>query len=68
MATGGLYFAGGVAPKVIGSENAGQLLNAFHDKGRMRPLLERMPVYLVHEQNLALRGAARTAINLFASR
>ena len=67
MASGGLYLAGGAAMKMLDKGNAGPFISAFHDKGRMRALLERMPVFLVREKNLALRGAAQTAIALFSS-
>ena len=68
MSSAGLYLVGGAASKLLGEESAGSFLAAFRDKGRMRPLLERMPVFLVHEENLALRGAAQTAMALFATR
>lgn len=64
MASGGLYLAGGVAPKILDAGSSELFLKAFCDKGRMRTVLEKMPVYLVHEDNLALRGAAQTAITL----
>jgi glucokinase len=64
MASGGLYLAGGVAPKILDADRSDLFLQAFCDKGRMRSVLEKMPVYLVHEDNLALRGAAQTAITL----
>jgi glucokinase len=67
MATGGIYLGGGVAANVLDKDNAGQFLEAFQDKGRMRPLLEKIPVYVVNESDLALRGAARTALALFES-
>ena len=67
MASGGLYLCGGVATKVLDEESADQFLDAFRDKGRMRPLLESVPVFVVNENNLALRGAAQTAIALFDS-
>ncbi len=67
MGSGGLYLTGGVASNVINGESAHQFLRAFRDKGRMSALLEKIPVYLVHEDNLALRGAAQTAITLLAS-
>ena len=67
MASGGLYLGGGVATNVLDKESADQFLDAFRDKGRMRPLLERVPVFVVNESNLALRGAAQTAIALFDS-
>ena len=68
MASGGLYIRGGAATKVLDKESAEQFLEAFRDKGRMRPLLETVPVFVVTESDLALRGAARTAIALLDSR
>jgi glucokinase len=67
MASGGLYLGGGVATNVLDKKTADQFLGAFRDKGRMRPLLERIPVFVVKEYNLALRGAAQTAVALFES-
>lgn len=61
MATGGIFFCGGVAPKVIDVDGAETILATLVDKGRMRPLLERIPVYLVRDDNLAVTGAAHTA-------
>ena len=68
MATGGLYLCGGVARRVLGTESAGPFLDAFRDKGRMGSLLEKIPVFVVHEDDLALRGAAETAVALFDPR
>jgi glucokinase len=62
MATGGIFFCGGVAPKVIDVAGAGPILDALNDKGRMRPVLEKIPIYLVRDDNLALTGAAYTAM------
>lgn len=64
MATGGVYFCGGVAPRVLDETGASPVLESFFDKGRMRKVLERMPVYLVRDGNLALKGAAHTALRL----
>ena len=33
-------------------------LDAFYHKGRMRPLLESMPVYVILNDKTALQGAA----------
>jgi glucokinase len=62
MATGGVYFCGGVAPKVMDAVGGDSILESMVDKGRMRPLLERMPVYLVRDDNLALTGAAHKVL------
>ena len=64
MATGGVYFCGGVAPRVLDETGADPVLESFFDKGRMRRVLERVPVYLVRDGNLALKGAAHTALRL----
>src|SRR3989338_6830307 len=48
MSRGGLYLGGGIAPKILpllqGGAFTGAFLDAFLNKGRMRPLLEAMPV------------------------
>lgn len=55
---GGLYVAGGMAPRVLPRLLDGGFLAAFLDKGRMRPLLERIPVRVVLDPAIGLRGAA----------
>jgi glucokinase len=64
MATGGVYLCGGVAPKIVDAVGKPPILDALFDKGRMRPLLESVPVFLVRDDNLALTGAAHTGIRL----
>jgi glucokinase len=62
LATGGVFVSGGIAPKIFPKLNSKNFLEAFVDKGRMRPLLEAMPVHLVANQNTGLLGAARCAV------
>jgi glucokinase len=61
MATGGVYLAGGIAPKIASRFAAAGFLDAFFDKGRMEGLMRQMPVHLVTDTNLALYGAALCA-------
>jgi glucokinase len=61
-ATGGVFLGGGIAPKVLNRENATVFLDGFLAKGRMRPLLESMPVNVILDPKIALRGAARAAL------
>jgi glucokinase len=61
MATGGLYVGGGIAPKILPELRSGGLLATFADKGRMRTLLEAMPVRIILDDRAALLGAARVA-------
>jgi glucokinase len=58
LATGGVYVGGGIAPKIRSRIEGAAFLEAFRDKGRMRPLLEAMPVRLVIDDRAALFGAA----------
>jgi glucokinase len=61
MATGGVYVGGGIAPRILERLRDGRFLDAFRAKGRMRPLLESMPVRVVVNEKTALLGAARFA-------
>jgi len=61
MATGGVFIGGGIAPKILERLRAPGFLQAFLDRGRMRPLLQAMPVRVVLNDRLALLGAARFA-------
>lgn len=58
MATGGVYLAGGMAPKLAGRLAQGDFIAAFVDKGRMKGLLSTLPVILLTDPHLALKGAA----------
>lgn len=61
MALGGVYLAGGIAPKNLELLRRGPFLKAFFDKGRMEALMQQMPVKVVLEQRAPLFGAARSA-------
>lgn len=58
MGRGGLYLGGGIAPKILPRLQTGAFLNAFFSKGRMRPLLEAMPVSVILNDRAALYGPA----------
>jgi glucokinase len=61
LATGGVYVAGGIAPKLLRELQDGRFREAFLSKGRMRPLLESMPVQVVLDPNSTVLGAAALA-------
>ena len=62
MASGGVYIAGGVAPKILPKMREPRFLESFLDRGRMRPVLEAMPVSIILNEKTALLGAARVAL------
>lgn len=61
LATGGVYLGGGIAPRIVQKLEEPAFLNAFTFKGRMRPLLQAMPVRVILNDKAALLGAARLA-------
>ena len=61
VATGGVYLAGGIAPRVVERLRSGPFLKAFGDKGRLSELLSRIPVHVIMTPNVALLGAAAVA-------
>lgn len=61
---GGLYIAGGIAAKILPLIQEGSFMRAFTQKGRMRPLLERVPVHVVLNPQVGLIGAAVRASRL----
>ena len=63
LAHGGIYLGGGIAPKIIKTMSAGPFTEAFLDKGRMRPILESIPVRIILDDTCALLGAAAYAEN-----
>lgn len=61
LATGGVYLAGGIAPKILPRLRSGPFLEGFLGKGRHAGLLAAMPVQVILDPGAALLGAARRA-------
>jgi len=61
MATGGLFLAGGISPKILAKLQGPLFLQSFLQKGRLRPLVESIPVQVVTNEKAGLLGAARCA-------
>lgn len=64
LARGGVYIAGGIAPRIIERLRSGAFLQAFNDKGRMAPLTAEMPVRVILNPKVGLLGAALAATRL----
>jgi glucokinase len=56
-ATGGLYLAGGITPKLLPLINPDTWKEVFKNSGRMRQLLNEVSVYVVLNQKAPLLGA-----------
>ena len=61
MATGGIFLGGGISPKILPKLTGPLFMRAFLDKGRLRPLLESIPVQIITNDKAGLLGAARCA-------
>jgi len=64
LARGGIYIAGGIAPKIAGKLKDGTLVRAFTSKGRFSALLSTFPVKLVMNPKVGLYGALHLARRL----
>ncbi len=58
VASGGVYVAGGIAPKIIDKLADGGFMRAFHAKGKMSELMTTLPVYVVLNPKVGVIGAA----------
>jgi glucokinase len=64
LARGGVFVAGGIAPKLLPRLRAGGFVRAFGDKGVHKTLAARFPVHVVAEERLGLLGALAAAQRL----
>lgn len=63
-ARAGVYIAGGIASKIEQWMRKKEFLFCLHNKGRMQKLVMSMPVYLVKDESLGLKGASVRAVRL----
>ncbi len=61
MATGGVFLGGGIPAKMLSHLRSESFLQSFSDKGRMRGLMQSIPVRVILNDHAALLGAARFA-------
>jgi glucokinase len=62
MATGGVYIAGGIAPRVVPKLREGAFTTAFRGKGRLSDVVARMPINVIVNPHVGLIGAAVVAM------
>ena len=61
MASKGLFVGGGIAPKIIRKRKDDIFMEAFFAKGRLKALMEEIPVRIILNDKTALLGAANFA-------
>lgn len=62
-ARGGIYLAGGITPKILSRLENETFLQTFNDKGRMAPLMQKMPLFAITEARVGLMGALHYAMH-----
>lgn len=60
---GGLYVAGGIATHLRAQLESPRFMAAATDKGRMRGVVERTPIYLITSSRLGVQGAIASALD-----
>jgi glucokinase len=58
LASGGVFLAGGIAPKILPKLAGPLFMNAFVSKGRLQPVLDDIPVRVITNGKTGLLGAA----------
>ena len=64
LAHGGVYVAGGIAPKIADKLLDGTFMGAFAAKGRFQKLLHAIPVHVVMNNQVGLYGALAEAARI----
>jgi glucokinase len=64
LARGGVFLAGGIAAKNVRRFTDGRFVEAFLRKGRFRPLMEKIPVDLIVNEEVGVIGAVEGARRL----
>ncbi len=64
LALGGVFLAGGIAPKILPALRTSRFTERFREKSPHESLLRAIPVRVVLDTQLGLRGAARLAEQL----
>jgi glucokinase len=64
LACGGVFVAGGIAPKILPKMKDGTFLRAFCEKSKFAELLSRIPIAVVLDEKAPLWGAASEATRL----
>lgn len=59
LCNGGVYVAGGIAPKIIGKLKDGNFIRLFCDKGRYSKMMSDIPVHVVMNPRIGIMGAKK---------
>jgi glucokinase len=60
-AEAGVFLAGGIAPQILAALQGGEFIAGFRAKGRFASWMERVPVHVILDPDVGLKGAALAA-------
>jgi glucokinase len=63
-ARGGVYLAGGIPPRILSLLEGDEFLNGFRGKGRFSAAMRNVPVHVVTDPDIGLKGAALAAYSM----
>jgi glucokinase len=66
LARGGVYVAGGIAPKILPKMQDGTFMQAFREKEKFAEMLSRVRVQIVLNEEAPMLGAAAEAARVFS--
>lgn len=64
LTTAGMFLGGGIPPKIVELLQRGTAVQAYLNKGRLAPLVQATPLYVIKDDHVALLGAAALADRL----
>jgi glucokinase len=65
LATGGLFLAGGIASKNKEIFNSKKFFNEFENVYQYSPLLKKIPLFVILDENIGLKGACFAALKRY---
>jgi glucokinase len=66
LATGGVYLAGGIPPKILPVLRQPAFIESFSRKGRFADHMRTIPIYLIRNEHAAMIGAANYGLQLWS--
>lgn len=67
LCRGGVYIAGGIAPRIIDTLQKVSFMHAFRNKGRYAGMMSKIPVYVIMNPQVGLLGAGLEAQRLISN-
>lgn len=67
FSTGGIYLGGGIPPRILPRLQEPDFLEAISHKGRLKRVIDQMPVHVILDPEVTLLGAAYEGLRMFAA-